>query len=460
MNCFKALAAKLGLLFSLGWVVGLCIVLFSGCPEPHPSDEAQSKERPDTKENNSFLDAGEAVGEGFEAKESDTIKDKSKVVTKTLDCKANDARCPEFTISGHPLAKFPGGDFCPFRGYGDPSIRKDPKSSRLWMSYSYLSMKVAPPKKPGDKPIVDRVVGLHLAASDDKGKTWKKMGSLYPVKQEVGKGPKGGPGYSIHEVSTLAHWEHQGKGLWHLLYFRYFNPVGPEGRRVNSFTFRTSWAQAPAALGSKEKRSIGFPATHKNWGTSLSLSSLDTSLSGCFIWTEASLFSHSGKLYLLAQCLKPIDAKTRDYKNEFLGLFVAKDRSEQKGPQWKWIGKLTGAKEAKELGGEVLTQAELTTARDGSLLLIVSPKIHKDAVQHKGCRVLKLESLEPPRLARNSDNSLVLRADIRSSDSTGIGPGLCSYSPASDIGVVMVRTEFDLTIPKLVFKLHKTNIHP
>ena len=93
-------------------------------------------------------------------------------------------------------------------------------------------------------------------------------------------------------------------------------------------------------------------------------------------------------------------------------------------------------------------------------MLLVTPKRLGPRELHKGCRALELESLDPPRLGRDGAGKPIVRADVRSSDSSGLGPGLCSYDPASSTGILFVRTEIDLALPEIVFRLHATGIHP
>ncbi len=369
-----------------------------------------------------------------------------------LDCRADDPSCPELVIAGDPPFELPGLGWSPFRGYGDPSIRRDPATGRLWLSYSYLGI------HPWPSP--ELAVSIHLASSADGGASWRFERRLAASRGELDPAPPGGPGVSVHEVSTLAPLDGGAGSRWFGLHLRYFQPFGEEGRRPGSVHFRLSRAGQPRGLGGREAR-LGAPLTHPAWRPDLDLSTLDPALARCSLWTEPALYALDGTLYLVAQCLV-IDRRTgvRDAAAEFLGVFATDGRGPIDQLDWSWRGRLTTSRDARRLGGHVLTQADVARSRDGSLLLLVTPKRLRPRERHLGCRALELESLDPPRLRRDRAGRPVVRADLRSSDSSGLGPGLCAYDPASSTGVLFVRTEIDPSAPSIVFRLHATGVHP
>lgn len=377
--------------------------------------------------------------------------------TIELDCLADSTDCPELTIAGDPVQEIPGLGLSPFRGYGDPSIRADPNGNRLWMTYSYVWVDTDSANPPAAEP----TVSIHLASSDDGGDTWKFRRRTWPSRPETDPAPPGGPGLSVHEVSTLAPLTQRDSRRWFAMHLRYFQPFGPEGRRPGSFHFRLTRARRPLKLGRTREASLGGPLTDPAWSLDIDLSSLDPALTACSIWTEPSLFGQEEKLYLVAQCIV-IDPTTgaRRRNKEFLGVFVSDADGRVDRLEWRWVGKLTTRSDAKALEGHVLTQPEVTKSRDGTLILLVTPKRLTPRERHLGCRALELESLDPPALGRNAAGRPIVRVDIRSSDSTGLGPGLCSYDPSSTTGILFVRTEVDLDLPEVVFRLHATGLHP
>lgn len=370
-----------------------------------------------------------------------------------LDCRAQSPDCPEVVIEGDPHFRLPGLGWSPFRGYGDPSLRRDPASGRLWLSYSYLGLHPRPAPETG--------VSIHLAASDDGGGSWRFERVLAASAGELDPAPPGGPGVSVHEVSTLAPLGEGAAARWFGMHLRYFQPFGPEGRRPGSFHFRLRRSGTPTGLGAGREARLAGPLLDPVWRADLDLSTLHPDLASCAAWTEPALYGLDGTLYLVAQCLV-VDPATgaRRPEAEFLGVFASNGRGDLRRLDWAWRGKLTDRRDARALGGQVLTQPDVARAGDGGLLLLVTPKRLAGGERHKGCRALALASLDPPRLRRDAGGRPVVRADVRSSDSTGLGPGLCAYDPASSTGILFVRTEIDLATPQIVFRLHATGVHP
>lgn len=370
-----------------------------------------------------------------------------------LDCRAASPDCPEVVIAGDPVAELPGGVPSPFRGYGDPSLRRDPQSGRLWLSYSHLDLVAN-----GDGRL-ETGVSIHLAASDDGGATWHFRRALAPSRPTRWSGAPGVAGISVHEVSTLARLP-GASGRWFGMDFSYFDPFGPAPREPGSFHLRLARAGRPQGLARSRRARLAGSLVDPTQPIDLDLSTLAAEPGACDVWTEPSLYAESSWLYLVAQCVVVDERGRRRPREEFVGLFATSGRGPVRFLDWRWVGKLTGPADARRLGGDVLTQPDLVRSRDGSLLLLVTPKRLGAAVEHRGCRALELESLEPPRLARLPFGRPVVRADIRSSDSNGLGPGLCAYDPASATGILFVRTEVDLTRPDIVFRLHATGVHP
>ena len=81
--------------------------------------------------------------------------------------------------------------------------------------------------------------------------------------------------------------------------------------------------------------------------------------------------------------------------------------------------------------------------------------------KHQGCIVYKIDDLSTASIKRDNEDHPVARAII-TADGNGLGPGLCTYDAASDSGVMLVITSFDLmsTPPDISFSLRATGIHP
>lgn len=80
---------------------------------------------------------------------------------------------------------------------------------------------------------------------------------------------------------------------------------------------------------------------------------------------------------------------------------------------------------------------------------------------HQGCVALEVEGLAAAHIRRNADGSPFVRA-VLTADGNGLGPGLCAYDAASETGVLLVITRFDLAAdpPDLLFSLRRTGFHP
>src|SRR3990172_3547499 len=116
--------------------------------------------------------------------------------TGTFHCALSPA-CPEVTIAGDPFATLGGGP-APYRGYGDPSLERDPDTGDIWLSYSWLDVLVS---NPGPPPVVDFGVRTHLAKSPDGGQTFAFVRAINAT-SPITHPDSGVPGWTIHEVST------------------------------------------------------------------------------------------------------------------------------------------------------------------------------------------------------------------------------------------------------------------
>ena len=359
-----------------------------------------------------------------------------------VDCRADDGRCPELIIAGDPPAEVPGYGLAPIRGYGDPSLRQDRQTGALWLSYSWVSTLVAPGSKPG-KPIIDIGVGIHFARSGDGGRSFQFIRKIWTSDPEINEGTDG---YSEHEVSTISR---AGAG-WAVLDLRYFNPRGNGNDfKADSFHFEFVEDADLARLSTGATQRLGGPLTAPIWRPFIDLSAVSGLGMACPVWTEPSLFEDRGVLYLLTQCKTP-----RNPADGFLGIFA------RRAGHWTWVDRLTIASDATALGGNELTQADIARARDGSILLIVTPNIVAGSREHHlGCAVLSLASLDPPVLRRDDAKAPIVRARITSSDSVQNGPGACAYDPDSATGVLIVRRALG-PARGVVFSIHSTGLHP
>jgi hypothetical protein len=373
-----------------------------------------------------------------------------------FDCAADSDLCPQVLIAGDKAASLPNGQPSPFRGFADPTIRQELASGRLWMAYSWPTVHLS-----GSRQLVPSI-DIHLAYSDDGGQSWSFEDVLWASEAE--SDPESGePGYTSHEVANLLPVQIRNENTWYGVRLDYFlpNDGGFKARRLSSFRLVIAQAPTPQELGDGESSVLGAARTAPGWNVDVDLSSLAPELSRCEMWNEPALHFQDGELFLAVRCLSFSPASAPLIRNNDLVLFAAHPTDHIQDWQWRYVGKLAGWAEAQDLGGAGLTQIDLALGQDGQLLAILTPDDWDASLQefvHYGCRIVEVASLDPPSLARASTGELKLRAVITASDQEPLGPGACTYEPASVTGVVITfRTK---EAARFEAWLHQTGVSP
>ena len=386
--------------------------------------------------------------------------------TLEMDCKGNN--CPAIEIIGDHEALLPNGDKCPFSGFADATIRLDNQSGRLWMAYSWPNVRI---DKRGIKiPQVE----IHLAYSDDYGKIWQFEKTLWSPTPTFS--PDNEAGYMSHEVANLLPVTENGATVWYGARLDYFLPDrgGFRKRPPQSFRIIVSRAKHPTELTNAAVVSLGSMATDPAWGMNVNLAALSTETRHCSLWNEPALYYKGGELFLALSCMA-FKGKTPDLERSDLVVFATRPQQPQPA-QWKWryVSKLSGALEAKELGAERLTQIDLATGMDGKLLAIVTPDTWNTDIQdfvHQGCRVIDVDTSGGIfKLKRDSDGHLMVRARVVATDAGEAGTAACAYDPSSQTGLILdkrVKIGVGLggksqnkTKAEMHVSLHATGIHP
>ena len=387
---------------------------------------------------------------------------------KRLDCTPD--RFPPLAIAGDDISRYPDGRPAGFRGFADPCLRRDPASGDLWLAYSWPHMeKIGAGAR-------DYAVGVetHLARSGDGGKSWRRTEVLWPKTPARFAARKTGrerDGFVSHEVPTLAHGELDGKPAWFAARLDYFlgRPGNYKDREATSFCIRVMAAPDLPALAKAPYATFGFDWSSPENAVDVNLTRLSGDFPVAFIPNEPALFYRDGRLYL-AIVVMTFRGDTPVFDKSFIAMLATTPHGEPRNWKWGYLGKLAASAEARELGGETLTQVEIARARDGRLLALVTPlswsaeaarELGGDSfrgMMHRGCAVLEVESLDPPRLAKR-DGRLVVHAFLESTTHTRQGPGAATYDAASDTGILF--TLRDLADPKsLAWSLHPTRLHP
>ncbi|MCB9676410.1 MAG: hypothetical protein H6737_14905 [Alphaproteobacteria bacterium] len=343
------------------------------------------------------------------------------------DTRCDVASCPEIAVDGDPPAE------SGFRGYGDPSFARDPEDGSLWMAYSWLDAGTDP---------ADHLVRTHLAQLEDGAFVYRGTANT----AQRGTHPENRrDGWTLHEVPTLV----RRADDWALWTLDYFEPSGTAFER-GDFRIALATADSPARLDAGVPVLRGTVAPNAIGG----VDARDLGLNECAVLTEPGALTHDGATWLAATCL-PVGIFGVEYRRSRLVLF----RSD--GEALEPVGDLLDGEDARAFGAKSLEQAQLAVARDGTVLLVVTPLGVRSEQVHEGCMVLEIEDLAAARLRRNDDGTPFVRHYATGPDDV-FGPGLCTYDTGFDGGLVMVLTRFDLEAdpPDLRFSMHATGVHP
>lgn len=362
----------------------------------------------------------------------------------TFHC-SKDSSCPELIVAGDPFAEVNGVPDA-FRGYADPSLEFDAATGVLWMAYSWLNIQIS---DPGPPVVFDLGVRTHLARSDDGGATFTFVRAVNQMQMEAHP-DTGVMGWSTHEVPTLVQ---ESSGSWQMLWFKYFNPFGTIAgvdERQEHLYWRTT-ASAADTLGDSSEVWARALSASASWGAPILLNDIPE-LADCVVQTEPALLTFNSDTYLATSCLIA-DAGGRRADLERLVLL------RQTANGYSFVGTILDAADAADLGVDVIQQADISVARDGSIILIVTPIILNADPSHQGCVVFEFSDFATGTLLRDNSGVAVPRTVI-TADGNGLGPGLCSYDANSDTGVLLVITTVSQNATDVEFSLRATGVHP
>lgn len=383
--------------------------------------------------------------------------------------------CPEIRIAGDEASTLPTGAPSPFRGFADATLRLQPDSERLWMAYSWPSVRrveEASQVRSGGRGGSVPQVYVHLAYSDDHGRTWRFSKTLWSPTPFTG--PHGEVGHMSHEVANLLPVREASGVVWYGARLDYFLPDdgGFRKRPPQSFRIILGRAASPGELVHAESIAIGSMATDRAWGMDVDLARLSTETSHCGLWNEPAMYHDGKELFLVLSCMA-FQGKTPDLDRSDLVVFAARTDGRMTDWQWRYAGKLAGATEARALGAERLTQIDLVESRDGRLLAIMTPDTWNAEASdfvHHGCVAVEVEQADRSlRLARDIDGHLQIAARVTASDAGAEGTAACTYDPASETGIILGRRNKvgvglgharDRASAQMYGALHATGIHP
>lgn len=377
--------------------------------------------------------------------------------------------CPSIEIIGDTVSILPGGEPSPFSGYADPSIRRDPISGEIWMAYSWPNLAIAGNTEKRrlfrrNRNVVPGV-DIHLAKSQDGGRSWRFVRKLWSSVPATS--PDGEPGHLGHEVANLLPVKTTEGVIWYGARLQYFLPDegGFKKRPVNSFRIVIGTARNPSALSDSPVTRLGSMKTDTRWGVDVNLAELSAQTRHCMLWNEPALYHDGKELFLTLSCMA-FRGKSPDMKKNDLVVFATSASGLPSQWNWRFAGKLAGEMEARDLGGERLTQVDLFNGRDGSLLTVVTPDTWESGdFVHHGCRIVEVDSNGGIlKMSRDAHGNLKVRATIYASDAGASGTAACSYEPSSETGVIMTKRLKEggalSRANSLKASLHRTGLHP
>lgn len=382
----------------------------------------------------------------------DSIEQPTKSIT--FDC-VSGSGAEEFIVTGDPYNTFTPTGYLPFNGYADPSIRQEPNSTRIWVAYSFPHI-----KQSGNYYIPS--VAIHLAKSEDSGNTWSFVKNLFEPISLNNPANTNQDGFLDHEVINLLPISNGSTTDWFAACLNYFVPTvgGYASRPNNSFYISIIKSNSPDNLDKGQVGTIGGNLTHSAWNVNTTLIPPDLT-NDYFFWNEPALYydADNGKLYLIMVAFvynggKPVMSKNNVY------VYSTTPAGNPNSWTWQFKGTLVNSSIASELGGERLSQVDLSKGTDGKLLLICTPddfNSTKNDFNHKGCKVLEIQSLENPGFERDANEKLIVRTIITASDANDLGSAASSYDPASSTGILFTKrikssTQFTTSIWKTKLK--------
>jgi hypothetical protein len=352
-----------------------------------------------------------------------------------VDCSSTGV-CPALAIAGDAPATTPGS----FKGFADPNLMADPAvAGRVWLSYSWPY--VANGTDTNGDPVLLAAVNNRLARSDDGGVTFTYQQVLWPDVAAADPEGSGETGRISSETASLASITNAGVTTWYGTHLRYFlRPItGYNPKYATSWHVRIGAASTPAGLATaqaaQDEAVLGVTNTHAAYGVDVRLDQLaGLPVQQCAMLNNPTLFTQDLTLYLVVECLAFV-GQTPDYTNTSTQVFATSPFGAPNGWVWRHAGELADDAIATELGNDTIRQPDVSRAADGTLIALLTPA-HIDAnsptgTTGDGCVALELESLEPPRFARDCTGNLVVREQV-----AGVGVGACTHDRLSATGII------------------------
>jgi hypothetical protein len=345
---------------------------------------------------------------------------------------ATGGSCPTIAIAGDA----PATNLGTFKGFADPHVMADPAvAGRVWLTYSWPH--VVPGEDPDGNTVQLAAVQNRLARSDNGGASYQYQQVLWPDVALADPEGSGETGRISSETASLAHLTSGGVTTWYGAHLRYFlRPItGYNPKYATSWHVRVGAAATPAGLATAPEAVLGVTNTHAAYAVDARLDQVaGLPVPHCAMLNNPTLFARDATLYLIVECLAFV-GQDADYANTSTQVFATTPAGAPSSWAWRHAGELADHAIATELGGDTILQPDVSLGADGELVALITPA-HVDAASPvgttgDGCVALELESLDPPRLARDCDGGLVIRKRV-----TGLGVGACTHDRDAVTGIV------------------------
>ena len=390
--------------------------------------------------------------------------------------------CTALTLQGDGLSA--GG----FHGYADPSMRKDPNSSTIYLGYSW----------PHTMPDGTHAVDLHLASSTNNGTSFTYVGPLFQtqVVTQTTSVAYSQTNYSSNETLDLIPipltGASAGQTLWVQAHQSYlvkptasiYTQLDVTGYVSVSAVQLATPAGAGAgtallALGTAPEARLGANDTDATRNVTQNIATQNTNMTKCGNFGQAALWYQSPTLYLSVECSEVagggVDA------NELAHFLFQTTPTGSDATKWTWtyVAEFATLANAAKFGTiasenttyQFFTEPEFALTKSGQLVIIMSPSVFapqtsQQPVIQYGCRVFPVTSLSTSGITLATDTTTgALAATAKTVESdlyagSNEGPGACTYEPAATTGIILERKyENDPTYGFYIFPV-STGINP
>lgn len=334
-------------------------------------------------------------------------------------------------------------------GIFDPSLAKDPHSSRIWMSYSAVEMSAWPPY-PG-APDINRRIQTRIAYSDNAGSDWKDCGITINDSDEFHVDPT--PENTTNNDDLYCTWVNEVSALvydpgdpdtnkrWKMLCHRYL--------WVNGFqTFQHGWIEmrtAASPIGTWSDKTKLFVGTlydsMTNGNDVIHLDTYNDDLNNCLAFSEPGFLYANGTLYV---CMLGSEGSSTTGK-------IILIKSVDHAATWIYCGSLL-VNASDNIPGYDGYSAPAMFEKNGKYYLMVSPQIGDF---YKGTLIFEISDLNSASVVRDLNNKPVVVSSVFGT--AGSFNGAAGYIKEATASGIIYSQAFIGETPR--FRIFKSGIN-